>query len=207
MHNADELSQFFCFFIYAPCISYAQFVFLAAYQVTNRMRIFPDCHQGFDKVIGDGDAERLEVPVGCVQPLLQLYDPFSGIEANTQLIDVERLVNVVVRSGFHSGDQIFFLVLRRQQDEIGVGFRQFFPDFPAYFNTIDARHIPVEDGELRGIWGIKELPGFISIRCNDHIVSPFGQYISQEMAESRFVFSNQYSHDFSLSFYLCQRAK
>lgn len=167
--------------------------------------------QGLEQVAGDCVTEHRQVPIGAFQVggaggqglmgteqfVLQLDEAPTGVEADSQFAGLERLGNVVVRSGFHAGDEIFLPALRSEKDDVGVGLRHLLPEAAADLHPLQPRHPPVENGQPRCFFALQRLPCFVTVPGNDHLVAPVGQYLFQQVAKSRLVFGNQNLHEWA----------
>ncbi len=144
--------------------------------------------------------------VDLVQGLLQLADPLGQVvlerdhpvrhaEPRLQFAAVERLDEIVVGSAVEPGHEIFRPVLGGQQDEI----RGFLPvqpaDAAADFDAVDVRHHPVEDGDLRGVVPLENVPRRRAVDRDHDLVAPRRQQPRQHRAGDQIVLGNQNLHD------------
>ena len=108
---------------------------------------------------------------GGQERCLQIQNAPACAQTHLQLVGVKGLGQIVIRARLHPFDHIFLPPLPRQQDQIDVRGSRPPPDFAADLHAVQARHQPVEDSQLRGVFSLQYLPRFGPIAGNHDVVA------------------------------------
>ena len=96
------------------------------------------------------DAVQLDLPLE--QLLLERDDPLAGVQPGQKLADMIRLGQVVVGSGFQSGNDLLFLAVGREQNKIHISHHAKLlerTDRAAQLQPVHLGHHPVGDDHAR----------------------------------------------------------
>ena len=105
---------------------------------------------------------RLHVLAGLEDLEVQGPDPLGDDEPGLELVEVERLGQVVVDAGPERGEDVDPIAPGRQQDEVGVGDLRVGPHLLAELDPAQARHLPVADHDVRAV-GQQVTPGLVPV--------------------------------------------
>ena len=108
--------------------------------------------------------------------ILEVNDTSARPQAHLQFLRVERLGDVVVRTGLQAFDNVLLLSPYCQQEHIHVPFSGLFPYLPADGDPVHFRHDPIENGHLGRIFALKHLPCFNPVFGRDHVISPIAEH-------------------------------
>ena len=94
---------------------------------------------------------------------LQLHHALAHLEAGAEFIGVKRLDDVVVRPGVQTGGNFFLLALGREEQKVKVGAFLVGAHPAANFQPVELGHHPVNDGNGRWIFPLKDAQRLFSI--------------------------------------------
>jgi len=89
------------------------------------------------------------------EPAFEVQNALAGPQSRLQLIDIERLREIVVRARLQAGHDVFLRLFRRQQNHVNVGLLPLFllaSHCAADPGAVELRHHPVEQSEARTVW-------------------------------------------------------
>ena len=100
----------------------------------------------------------------------EIDDPLAGTQSCLELGRVEWLSNVVVRTGVHARDDRIRVGVSGQKKNIDVGAAGT-ANLATDLEAVHDRHHPVQNGYLRTIIRLEDLPGLAAIRHDRHLVA------------------------------------
>ena len=128
----------------------------------------------------------------CLEKLfLQVEDAAPGAQAHPQLVRMEGLGEVIVRSGIHAFHQILGSRPRGQQQDVEVRFARDGAHAAADLNAIEAGHHPIEDRQPRSIRTFDDLPCLNSIVGHHRLVAPVAQHAADDGLEHGIILGHQ----------------
>ncbi len=144
--------------------------------------------QSGEGIVGGLDAERF---AGAQQLFLKVKDAAAGAQADAEFVVAERFGEVIVGAGIHGQDEILGFGAGGQKHDIGVGLAGGFADAAADFDSIQARHHPIEDCEAGGILGLENVPGRQAVADGNGGIAPFVQDVAEHGFEDRVVLGDE----------------
>ncbi len=112
------------------------------------------------------------------KPILQRQDADANVHARAQFVGIERLHEVVVRTGSKTCDDVGRIVAGGQHDDVHMLVLRVLPDAAAQFEPVGARHHPVEDGHRHALV-LDQAPRFFTVPCHDRLQVPALERTSQ----------------------------
>ncbi len=110
--------------------------------------------------------------MGCLAAELffEIDDSLAGTQSCLELGRMEWLSNVVVRSGVHARDHRIRIGVSGQKKNIDVRAAGT-ANLAADLEAVHDRHHPVQNGYLRPIIRLQDLPGLAAIRHYRHLIA------------------------------------
>ncbi len=143
-------------------------------------------HDGFITVgseYGKGTTFTIYLPAFSFEEAIQ-----AGVDAGAQDRHVRRLRDIIVGSGIKSFHDLGGLVLRGQDNNVGIGIFQLCFNIPAHVHSVQAGHIPVQQRQVEGPVALQQLPGRLPVGHGSYVVAPFSQKSSQSAAGGQVIF-------------------
>ena len=106
--------------------------------------------------------------------LLQFHHAHAHLHARLETEKIHRLGNVVVRSGFETGDRVLGGRPAGQKDDVGVILAIERPHLAAKIQAVMTRHRPVEQSQVRRL-GKDHVPCPVSVGGGLNLISPVDQ--------------------------------
>jgi hypothetical protein len=104
---------------------------------------------------------------------------------------------VIVRSRLQPQHDVLALALGGQQDNVLVGSLlgpfSAAPDPAAKFDTVHARHHPIQQGNARRSPALQQVPSLVAVAGDIGFVIPLGQPGAQDAAKQRIIFRYEYA--------------
>src|SRR5206468_10827364 len=91
------------------------------------------------------------------QEVLELDHSYADLEAGPQLVVIERLGDVIVRTGPQTRHDVLPPIFPGQEDDVDGLRSRLPPKFTADLRTVDAGHHPVEDRQTGRILPLERL--------------------------------------------------
>lgn len=129
---------------------------------------------------------------GLYQMALEKKNAIAGPDACTQFPNVERLSEVVVCPCVESLNHVSLLIFSRYKQNVLIPVHFPRADAAAKFDTIDSRHHPVQNQQVRSYLPLQQFPSLAAVLNRNHVVAPALQPCLQNSTEDWIVFRNQY---------------
>lgn len=144
---------------------------------------FVECPSVLD--VGERIVERLplESGLGVEQLILQLDDAPAGSQTDFELARIKGLLDEVVGAGGQCVDELPLSLAGREQDHVNVGGVGTGAQQAAHVDAAEAGHLPVEDGQARGVLAQQGGEGGATVVDRGHFVTPAARH-SGELPES-----------------------
>ena len=94
---------------------------------------------------------------------------------------IEGLGNVVVGARFHPLDEIFFLALGGEQQDVGIGLPGAHADPAADFQARHTGHHPVQDRKRWSVVLLQECQRLLTIASHGYFIAPLAEGGFQQM--------------------------
>ena len=122
---------------------------------------------------------------------LQMNHAGPDLDAGFQFLLIKGLGDVVVRAGFEALDDVRLPAPDGEQDHVERGELELMARAAAQLYAVHAGHLPVNDGEARGIFDLEGLDGLLAVGGAYHLVLPAGQQVFQDPADYWVIFDDQ----------------
>src|SRR6266700_4091246 len=106
------------------------------------------------------------------QAVLKSQNALTNPQPRTQLIAVERLRQIVIGAGIEPADNVLAVIFASDQQNVLVARALLAANSAAQFRSINFRHDPVEDQQLRWPLLLQNVPGKCAVLHYSHFVSP-----------------------------------
>ena len=101
----------------------------------------PAIPQSSQRIVSCG---KLQIIFGANQSCLQIENPFSCTHPGAKFVYVKRLGQVIISAGFEPCDNILFIILCSEKQDVAVYALIAAADPPTKLDPVDPRHHPVE---------------------------------------------------------------
>ena len=142
----------------------------------------------------DVGERRLELEDALAQLFLQRDDADTDVDAGAQLVDVERLGDVIVRAGIEAGDDILAAAERREQYQVHVRAGHVPADAAADLGAVEAGHHPIEHGQRRRGDAFEMPPCFGAVGDHGHVEFPAAQRLREHGRGNPIVVRDEHFH-------------
>jgi hypothetical protein len=126
------------------------------------------------------------------QPFVHSGDPLGGDQSQVQVVDVQRLGQIIVGAGLHALERMGAVAESGQQDEVRIG-PGVCPHHAAQLGALDTWHQPVADDHV-GALGAEQIPCLSTVGGRQAFVPEALNRRLQHLPRGSAVLDDEYFH-------------